>query len=243
MNYHELPKWKLGAYEYPSYRGYLKILFDNYNRLGYSVLDAGCGKGGFLLNVEKNACGVGLDIKRENIEEAKKVKGLKTFFVVGDLQYLPFKNGTFHIILCRDVLEHIKNAEKVIDQFILVLKKRGLILISTTNLLNPAMLSDTLLPSNVSAKIIKKLGGPDYYERNFRFSPWSIIKKFRQNNFDVKLAMFGIPTVGNPRTRSLYSSSNVKLPLIYYFWIVLNKLTNFAQLRAFKEVMVTIAWK
>ena len=209
INFACLPKTGIGIYEYPSYWAFLEILFKRFNKAGYLVLDAGCGKGGFLKELREDTYGVGLDIERENVKEAKKGKGLKSrFFVIGDLEYLPFKMETFNIIFCRNVLEHVKNGEKSINELTFVLKKKGVILISTSNLLNPAILLDTLLPSNVSAKIIKKLGGPEYYERTFRFSPWAIVKKMRENELDVKLVMFGYPSIEN-RGSMIYTTLNL----------------------------------
>ena len=241
INYARLPKRRIGTYEYPSYGDFLKILVKKFSKAGYLVLDAGCGDGRFLKNLREGTYGVELDIERENIKEAKKRKGLKNrFFVIGDLQYLPFKIETFNFIFCRDVLEHVKSGEKAIDELTFVLKKKAVILISTTNLLNPALLLDTLLPNKVSTKVIKKFGGYEYYERTFRFFPWKIIKKLRENELDVKVVMFGYPPIGKPGIYHLY---NVKPPMMYYLWIALDRITNFNLLRKFKEVIVAIARK
>lgn len=241
INFPRLPKWKIGTYEYPIYWDFLEIIVKKFSKAGYLVLDAGCGEGGFLKKLQEDTYGVGLDIERKNIKEANKRKRLKNrFFVIGDLRCLPFKMETFNFIFCRDVLEHVKSGERAINEMAFVLKKNGVILISTTNFLNPALFLDTLIPHKVSAKIIKKLGGLEYYERTFRFFPWKIIKKLRQNELNVKIVMFGYPLIGKPWIYHLY---NVKLPIMYYFWIVLDKFTNFGLFRKFKEIIVAIAQK
>ena len=126
INFACLPKTRIGIYGYPSYWTFLEILFKKFNKAGYLVLDAGCGKGGFLKKLREDTYGVGLDIERENIKEAKNGKGLKSrFFVIGDLEYLPFKMETFNIIFCRNVLEHVKNREKSINELTFVLKKKS----------------------------------------------------------------------------------------------------------------------
>ena len=241
ISFARLPKWKIGTYEYPFYRDFLEILVKKFSKAGYLVLDGGCGEGGFLEKLREDTYGVGLDIEREKIKEVNKRKRLKNrFFLIGDLLYLPFKKETFNFIFCRDVLEHVKSGEKTINELTFVLKKNGITIISTTNLLNPALLLDTLLPNKASAKIIKKLGGHEYSERTFRFFPWKIAKKLRQNELDVKLVMFGYPPIGKPWIYHLY---NVKPPMIYYLWIALDKMTNFNLFRKFKEIIIAIARK
>ncbi|MFX0204879.1 MAG: class I SAM-dependent methyltransferase [Candidatus Hodarchaeota archaeon] len=237
----EIRTHRLGIYEFPSYQAFLEIICKRISRTGYLFFDAGCGPGAFLAKLPENIYAVGLDFEKKIREAQKKRKGPQNrFFVVGDLHYLPFKMETFNIICCRDVLEHIRCGKKVLDEFTFVLKKNGVILISTTNLLNPVMLLDTLIPSNISAKIIKKLGGPDYDERNYRFSPWKLIKKLRENELDVALVMFGVPPLLKP---SSYYTNNVWLPIRYYPWIVLDKITNFNLFKKFKEMIIAIARK
>jgi len=237
INFACLPKRRLGIYRFASYWVFLEILFEKFSKAGDLVLDAGCGKGGFLKKLREDTYGVGLDIERENIEEAKKGKGLKNlFFVIGDLEYLPFRMETFNIVFCRNVLEHIKNGEKGINEMTFVLKNNGVILISTSNLLSPAMLLDTLLPKNVSAKIIKKLGGPEYYERIFRFFPFKLVKKLRENGLQVKVVMFGYPQMGKPWIYR--NNACTKLPMVYYPWIIFDRMTNLALFRNFKLMMI-----
>ena len=229
--YAELPKEKIGVYEFPSFWKSLSMLFQKSVKAEHLVLDAGCGKGEFLKSPREGTYHVGLDIERKNIRKAMQRRGACAF-VLGDVQSLPFRKETHDFVFCRDVLEHVKSCEKTIKAFSFVLKEKGVALISTTNILNPWLFLDTLLPHRVSGKIIKKLGGGEYSERDFRFSPWKIIKTLRENKLEPELMMFGIPF---PRFD--------KHSIIYYLWITLDKLTNFNPFRRFKEVIVVIARK
>lgn len=49
---------------------------------------------------------------------------------------LPFDNGTFDLVLCREGIEHLENQFKTIRNFRRVLKPSGWLLISTPNLLS-----------------------------------------------------------------------------------------------------------
>lgn len=229
--------WRLGSYKYPMYRSKLHSLFKLYVRKSGLVLDAGCGdKGGYLHTMSTNIQGVGLDIKRTNIERlAKKSKNLhfhNLSFLVGDLEKIPFRKNIFDVIICCDVLEHVNDSEKGIKELASSLKKGGKLLTSTSNAFNPAMFVDGILPKKVSYEINRRFG-VFHYERTYRLNPWNIVEKLKRYGFKVeKLLMSGYPPIGRPW---IYHFSKIKPPKIFYLWIVFDKLTNFGFLRKFKE--------
>jgi len=47
---------------------------------------------------------------------------------------IPYENNTFDLVICNQVLEHLKNYRKVIDDIIRVTKRRGYIVIGIPNL-------------------------------------------------------------------------------------------------------------
>ncbi len=51
--------------------------------------------------------------------------------IIADAHSLPFKDGEFEIILCTEVLEHVKNPFKVEEELWRVLKPGGMLLLST----------------------------------------------------------------------------------------------------------------
>ena len=53
---------------------------------------------------------IGLDIFRENLEFAKKY-GAYDDLVLADINYLPFKNDSFHVSLAAEVIEHVEKGE------------------------------------------------------------------------------------------------------------------------------------
>lgn len=84
-----------------------------------SILDLGCGSGYVGESLSKGNFVVFSDISED---EMKNIKGAK---IVADALNLPFKEGSFDIVLCADVLEHIKDDEKVLKNIYTVLKKTG----------------------------------------------------------------------------------------------------------------------
>ncbi len=51
--------------------------------------------------------------------------------VIADAHHLPFENNSFEIILCTEVLEHVKNPQEVINEFYRVLMPGGRVILTT----------------------------------------------------------------------------------------------------------------
>ena len=91
------------------------------------VLDLGCG-GGKFLDIFRDRTVVGLE------NDAEKIKRIPEGLLINaDATRLPFKNEVFDGILCTEVLEHVKNYERVIDEISRVTKTKGKVLITTPN--------------------------------------------------------------------------------------------------------------
>jgi SAM-dependent methyltransferase len=238
--------WHLGSYKYPFYLSQLQILLRSYIQKSFLILDAGCGpNGGYLTKTPINIQGIGLDISRTNIKNSiktsKKIGRNKPLFVVGDIAKMPFHEDTFDVIICQDVLEHVKYKENAISEIAFSLKRGGKILISTTNTFNPSMFIDDILPKSVSERIIRVLGGDHHYERQRRLNPWNLRKKLIKHGIRVKkLLMTGYPPIGKPW---IYQYSQIKPPKIFHLWIFFNELTDIHFFENFKEVMIVVAEK
>jgi 2-polyprenyl-3-methyl-5-hydroxy-6-metoxy-1,4-benzoquinol methylase len=101
---------------------------------GGRVLDAGCGVGwgSELLRSAGAGSVVGLDIAEEALEDARK-RAPECAFVRGDLQELPFGEGSFDVIVCMEALEHVDDTGRALDQLARVLDPDGVLLVSSPN--------------------------------------------------------------------------------------------------------------
>lgn len=92
------------------------------------VLEIGCGGGGMIKAIKSyrpDLTAVGCDISRDAITTAKKhPEGVS--FVVGDIYHLPFAKESFDAVVVYDVLEHIDDPEKGMQEIQRVLKKNGI---------------------------------------------------------------------------------------------------------------------
>lgn len=114
------------AYRHKSYDltvdYYLKLLRSLNVRIPHGVIvDVGCGRGYIVKFFAKvGLCCIGLDASKEMLRECKGID-----VVLGDIRYLPFRSEIADMILCFDVLEHIKDVQKVPGEVRRVLKKKG----------------------------------------------------------------------------------------------------------------------
>lgn len=101
---------------------------------GFKVLDAGCG-GGRHLSEAYRARGVsvvGIDLNRDDALKAHNTTkimrhegehgGGASLVMVSDVTRLPFKDASFDLVICSEVLEHIPDHRQAIAEVIRVLK-------------------------------------------------------------------------------------------------------------------------
>lgn len=106
---------------------------------GMKVLDAGCGQGRHLCEAfrAEGVEVVGLDINLGDLQKAHAllslmdVKKAKNWLLVkGDVTKLPFRDGTFDAVICSEVLEHIPDSGKAVEELVRVLKSGGPLAVS-----------------------------------------------------------------------------------------------------------------
>ena len=114
----------------------------DFKRLGLSdpgrvndlrILDIGCGSGRHACEASRfgNVMVLGADIGFENVVEARQKLVLQEDLgecrgrweiMVSEMTRLPFRDEYFDIVICSEVLEHIRNHKPAIDEIARVLK-------------------------------------------------------------------------------------------------------------------------
>jgi ubiquinone/menaquinone biosynthesis C-methylase UbiE len=110
------------------------------------VLEIGCGNGELIrmLAEEGHEC-VALDLSKNRLAKIMNMaKKLDVAQIQGDATNIPLQKLSIDVIMCSEVLEHIKDYEKVLKQMNRILKPHGRIVVS--------------VPYN------KELMGVDFYE-------------------------------------------------------------------------------
>lgn len=100
------------------------------------ILDLGCGVGTMSMWLaSKGNDVVGLDVSQSAVNLAnlsKKALNLKSVsFISGDVLKTSFKKSRFDAVVCSEVIEHIKDDRRLLIKSYSLLKKNGVLLLST----------------------------------------------------------------------------------------------------------------
>jgi SAM-dependent methyltransferase len=131
------------------------------------ILDVGCGNKPYFPFFEGVAESyIGLDVYA-----GEKVD------IISPAEKIPFKRNSFDVVVCFQVLEHIENPEKAISEMHRVLKKDGILMLSTHGNMH-------------------NHGIPNDYWRWTRYGLQKILKKFKDvqvsDNCDPGMTLFQI---------------------------------------------------
>lgn len=102
---------------------------------GKRILDIGCGVGAFVRRLgEFSSDIVGTDIDRDSVRRGSEAL---TNLALALGEYMPFKNGTFDVILLHEVLEHVDNDVETLKEARRLLAPDGRIVIFCPNRFYP----------------------------------------------------------------------------------------------------------
>jgi 2-polyprenyl-6-hydroxyphenyl methylase/3-demethylubiquinone-9 3-methyltransferase len=103
------------------------------------ILEVGCG-GGLVAStlVRRGAIVYGIDPSAESLVEARTHLqqdnlGQNAYFQRGYAEALPYADGSFSVIVCMDVLEHVSNLDATIREIARVLAPGGVFVFDTIN--------------------------------------------------------------------------------------------------------------
>jgi len=89
------------------------------------ILDVGCGEGFTLVNLSRNKIGKtyeGVEYSNNSIRLAKKLyPGLN--IKKGDIYDLQYRDNSFDMVICTEVLEHLKDPQKALRELARVTSK------------------------------------------------------------------------------------------------------------------------
>ena len=99
------------------------------------VLDAGCGVGyGSTMLSDAGAREVtGVDVAESVLEVARQGAPQNVRFEVADVASLPYAADSFEAVVCFEVIEHVDDRNRVLDELRRVLAPDGLLIISSPN--------------------------------------------------------------------------------------------------------------
>ena len=97
-----------------------------------TILDLGCGPAPISEFFRQGSTlSVGLDKERRYLRQARAKRSLE--LVWGDATSLPFRDESFGFVLCNDVLEHVFDQAKLMQELIRVLARNGAAYVQCAN--------------------------------------------------------------------------------------------------------------
>jgi len=178
---------KIGLHD-PWYQLILKMFEEHFQFQGKRILEVGCGLGGFCIKLaEKGADSIGLDVSRNAIKKAKDLAKRydaenQVEFIIGDAQFLPFKNESYANVICSETLEHVEDYEQAFNEIVRIVENQGQICITLPNLLS------TMFPIYLFLLLI---GQPQYAKKFLKvekegvFHYFKIKKLFNRKDLEV----------------------------------------------------------
>ena len=99
------------------------------------VLDVGCGVGEYFQKFQELGARVwGVDVEPENVAQARKlIKNVS----LAPAENLPFPKETFDMVFLHEVLEHVQDDRKALEEAARVLRPGGKVIIFVPNRLYP----------------------------------------------------------------------------------------------------------
>ena len=94
------------------------------------ILDIGCGPGLKSFVLSKKHKVIGFDVDKKQVGAWKKYN---CNLFLASAEEIPIKTKSFDTILCTEVLEHVKDYKKLLNDVLRIIKKQGRIIITTPN--------------------------------------------------------------------------------------------------------------
>jgi 2-polyprenyl-3-methyl-5-hydroxy-6-metoxy-1,4-benzoquinol methylase len=94
----------------------------------FKVLEAGCGSSSHV-TFKEDAYVVGIDISELQLQRNTLLKER----ILGDIQTYPFRENSYDLIICWDVLEHLPAPEKALKNFFHAVNEGGMVLLASPN--------------------------------------------------------------------------------------------------------------
>ena len=193
------------------------------NKREIDILDVGCGDGyhicmlNTIKGVKEKAAFTGIDISDVNVSFASMVAKELSFknidFLTGSAEDLGFLCKKFDVVLCSDVVEHLKFPEKCIASILDVLRPGGIAIITTPNSDNLIMrIKNKLFPRKTQIGITN-----DEHISLKGLKEW--INIARKEGFDVLNVCRGALIFGGQR----YNHH----PILFAFIILIDRMIDF----------------
>lgn len=161
---------------------------------GDRIVDLGCGTGYYLFllsNLGIRLSLTGFDYDERAINEARgSIYGKDIKFITGNLHKVPFQDKSFDKAVMSEVLEHVENDEKVLQEVYRILKPDGVLVISVPSINYPFLWDPTnWVLQHFFGTHIKKGFFSGIWNNHLRLYSMQVLrKKFAKAGFKIETA-------------------------------------------------------
>lgn len=211
---------------------------------GKRVLDVGSGCGGISIAFVKNG------LETVNFDTARKYtivsqrwaeeNGVKLNQMLASGEEMPFKDESFDVIICSDVIEHLERPEKLVKEISRILQKGGMLYLTCPNKMSPRHIWEdshyflpliVLLPRKLADIYVRATKRGERTEVIFLPTYSKLIRMFEKAG--IKLYSFELENKINEFKKSplykklprlvIFYCKHVYLKWISPFWIFIGK--------------------
>lgn len=100
------------------------------------VLDVGCGDGSLLEPFCESQQCYGVDISEPQLKKAR-TKGIRTWRIDLESERLPFANDFFDLVICSETIEHLLDADNLLQEIHRILRLGGIFILTFPNVNQP----------------------------------------------------------------------------------------------------------
>ncbi|MFB0560520.1 MAG: class I SAM-dependent methyltransferase [Candidatus Lokiarchaeia archaeon] len=211
---------------------------------GKRALDVGSGSGGISIAfVKNNIETVNFDTERKYTIVSQRwaeENGVELNQMLASGEEMPFKDESFDVILCSDVIEHVERPENLVREISRMLKKGGILYVTCPNKMSPRLIWEdnhyflpliVLLPRKLADIYVRATNRGEKTEVIFLPTYSKLITMFKK--VGIELYSFELENKINEfKKSSLYEkfpglinfySKHVYLKWISPFWIFIGK--------------------
>ena len=159
------------------------------------LVDLGCGSGGLLVSAQGHYRAIyGVDIALRWLvicQKRLRERNAAATLVCADAEALPFPSESFTQAVAADLIEHVYDIDRTAREIRRTLNSGGLLWLSASNRFCPGphpltgVWATGFLPKRPRAWLLTKLKGIDLLRYANLVSPGSLIRRLRQQGFDV----------------------------------------------------------
>jgi ubiquinone/menaquinone biosynthesis C-methylase UbiE len=158
---------------------------------GEQVLEVGCGAGHVLGRFE-NVRRVGVDLSEGMLTRIRRRLGNTVELARGNAASVPFATGSFDIVLCTEVLEHVPDPAAVVAELVRVTKPGGRVIVSIPNEVNIDRAKRALRRTPILRTLLRSLAaeGNEWHLHEFDLA---MLRRIARGSAEIR-RLKGIPS-------------------------------------------------